>query len=53
MGPGKPNIYRVNQDTYDLGTDDFVLIWPMEMHAIVDADSAREHVRSIFPSSNC
>lgn len=41
VGPGKTNIYRVNQDTYDLVPDDFVLIWPMEMHSIVDAD--REH----------
>ena len=41
VGPGKTNIYKVNQDTYDLVEGDFVLIWPMEMHAIVDAD--REH----------
>ncbi len=38
VGPGKTNIYRVNQNTYDLAPGDFVLIWPMEMHEIVDAD---------------
>ena len=41
VGPGKTNIYRVNQDTYDLSEGDFVLVWPMEMHEILDAD--REH----------
>lgn len=38
VGPGKTNIYKVGQDTYDLVEGDFVLIWPMEMHAILDAD---------------
>ncbi len=38
VGPGDTNIYKVNQTTYDLTEGDFVLIWPMEMHAIVDAD---------------
>ena len=38
VGPGKTNIYRVNQNTYELVQGDFVLIWPMEMHETVDAD---------------
>ncbi|MCR5117584.1 MAG: AraC family transcriptional regulator [Lachnospiraceae bacterium] len=38
VGPGETNIYKVNQSTYELAEGDFVLIWPMEMHAIVDAD---------------
>ncbi len=38
VGPGKTNLFKVNQDTYNLVEGDFVLIWPMEMHAIVDAD---------------
>ncbi len=41
VGPGETNIYKVNQNTYELVEGDFVLVWPMEMHAIVDAD--REH----------
>ena len=38
VGPGDTNIYKVNQDTYNLVPGDFVLIWPMEMHEIIDAD---------------
>jgi len=38
VGPGKTNIFRVNRDTYELTEGDFLLIWPMEMHAIIDAD---------------
>ncbi|RKM57393.1 AraC family transcriptional regulator [Butyrivibrio sp. X503] len=38
VGPGKTNVYKVNQDTYTLVEGDFVLAWPMEMHSIVDAD---------------
>ena len=38
VGPGETNIYRVNRNTYNLAEGDFVLIWPMEMHAIIDAD---------------
>ncbi len=38
VGPGDTNIYMVNQKTYDLVPGDFVLIWPMEVHAIIDAD---------------
>ena len=38
VGPGETNIYKVNQNTYDLVEGDIVLVWPMEMHAIVDAD---------------
>jgi AraC-like DNA-binding protein len=28
----------VNQKTYELAEGDFLLVWPMEMHAIIDAD---------------
>ncbi len=38
VGPGKTNKFKVNQNTYDLVEGDFVLIWPMEMHSIIDAD---------------
>lgn len=38
VGPGKTNVYKVNQSTYTLVEGDFVIAWPMEMHSIVDAD---------------
>ena len=38
VGPGKTNDYKVNQSTYELVPGDFVLIWPMEVHEIIDAD---------------
>ena len=38
VGPGKTNIYKVNKSTYNLVEGDFVLVWPMEMHSIIDAD---------------
>lgn len=38
VGPGETNIYKVNQKRYDLVEGDFVLIWPMEMHEVIDAD---------------
>ena len=38
VGPGKTNTFMVNRDTYELIEGDFLLIWPMEMHAIIDAD---------------
>ncbi len=38
VGKGETNIFKVNQSTYDLSEGDFVLVWPMEMHSIVDAD---------------
>ena len=38
VGPGKTNIYMVNQKTYEMAEGDFLLVWPMEMHAIIDAD---------------
>ena len=38
VGPGKTNVFRVGQNTYELVEGDFLLIWPMEMHAIIDAD---------------
>ncbi len=38
VGPGETNVFMVNQHTYELAEGDFLLIWPMEMHAIIDAD---------------
>jgi AraC-like DNA-binding protein len=38
VGPGETNIYKVNQNTYNLAEGDLVLAWPMETHAIIDAD---------------
>ncbi len=38
VGPGKTNVYSIGKNTYRLTTDDIVLVWPMEMHSIVDAD---------------
>ena len=38
VGPGKTNIFRVNQSTYELVEGDFLLMWPMEVHEIIDAD---------------
>ena len=38
VGPGKTNIFMVNQKTYELVEGDFLLAWPMEVHAIIDAD---------------
>ena len=38
VGHGKTNIYMVNQHNYELVEGDFLLVWPMEMHAIIDAD---------------
>ncbi len=35
VGPGKTNTFTVNRATYDLAEGDFLLIWPMEMHAIM------------------
>ena len=32
VGDGDDNIYRVNQNTYNLQKGDLVLIWPMEIH---------------------
>ncbi len=38
VGPEGPNIYKVGKNTYQLIPDDLVLVWPMEMHEVVDAD---------------
>ncbi|MBR4668751.1 MAG: helix-turn-helix transcriptional regulator [Butyrivibrio sp.] len=38
VGPGDTNVFRVNQSTYNLVEGDFVIAWPMESHAIIDAD---------------
>ena len=38
VGPGDTNIYSVGKNTYELVPDDLVIVWPMEMHSIVDAD---------------
>ena len=38
VGKGDDNVFRVNQTNYTMSEGDFVLIWPMEMHEVVDAD---------------
>ena len=38
VGPGETNIYSIGKNTYELVQDDLVIVWPMEMHSIVDAD---------------
>ena len=38
VGLGEANVFMVNQATYELAEGDFILIWPMEMHAIINAD---------------
>ncbi len=38
VGSGETNIYTVGKNTYSLASNDLVLVWPMEMHSIVDAD---------------
>ena len=38
VGPGKTNIFTVGKNTYELVPDDLIIVWPMEMHSIVDAD---------------
>ena len=38
VAPGDKNIYQVGKNTYELSADDFVLVWPMEMHATIDAN---------------
>ncbi len=54
VGPGDTNIFQVNQQIYHLVEGDFVLIWPMEMHAIIDADRTKALIiqfSSAFASS--
>ena len=41
VGPGEKNVYKIGQKIYNLVEGDIVLIWPMEMHEIVDADRTR------------
>ena len=38
VGPGKTNVFKVNQHKYDLAQGDFLLIWPREIHEIIDAN---------------
>ncbi len=37
-GKGSKNIYRINDTLYTLTEGDIILVWPMELHEIVDAD---------------
>ena len=37
-GAGDKNIYRINDTQYILQEGDILLIWPMELHEIIDAD---------------
>ena len=38
VGKGSNNIYRIDDKLYSLTEGDIILVWPMEMHEIVDAD---------------
>ncbi len=38
VGPGETNVFTVNRQLYELSEGDFLLAWPMEVHAIIDAD---------------
>ena len=38
VGKGNNNIYRIDDKLYSLTEGDIILVWPMEMHEIVDAD---------------
>ena len=38
VGPGKTTVFMVNQQRYELAEGDFLLIWPREIHEIIDAD---------------
>lgn len=38
VGSGDRHIFMVNQNTYDLVSGDFVLVWPREMHEVVDTN---------------
>ena len=38
VGPGDKNLFSGNQNTYDLVSGDFVLIWPREMHEVIDTN---------------
>ena len=38
VGPGDTNIFTVNQKRYELVEGDFLLVWPMEIHSIINAD---------------
>ncbi|MCR5531635.1 MAG: AraC family transcriptional regulator [Lachnospiraceae bacterium] len=38
VGTGEKNIYTVGRNTYSLAPGDLVLVWPMEMHSIVESD---------------
>ncbi len=44
VGPGKTNVFMVNQHVYELVEGDFLLIWPMELHEIIDADREKSLV---------
>ncbi|MBR4502240.1 MAG: helix-turn-helix domain-containing protein [Clostridia bacterium] len=37
-GPGETNLFMVDRQEYELSEGDFLLAWPMEVHAIIDAD---------------
>lgn len=41
IGPGASNVYTVKQKEYHLTEGDILLIWPTEVHAVVDADLAK------------
>ena len=38
VGEGEKNIFKINDKMYSLTKGDVILVWPMELHEIVDAD---------------
>ncbi len=38
VGSGRTNIYSVGSNTYELVPDDILIVWPMEMHSVVNAN---------------
>ncbi len=38
VGPDESNVFKVNQNTYVLSPGDIVLIWPREMHEVIDSN---------------
>ncbi len=47
VGPGERNVFKVNQQTYYLEEGDFLLVWPMEVHEIIDADREKSLIIQI------
>ncbi len=44
VGPGNPNIFSVGKNKYEMVPDDLLIVWPMEMHSVIDADREKSLV---------